>query len=75
MYRHDYSVDNQSPVTSSTRLYDANYYVMNSDFRVYICISNGTSGINTAGTASQDEPLFTDLEPSKSWRKRRWLQV
>jgi hypothetical protein len=66
MYRHDYSVDNQSPVTSSTRLYDANYYVMNSDYRVYICISNGTSGINTTGTASQDEPLFTDLEPSKA---------
>lgn len=64
IYRHDYSTTNLSPVTSSSRLYDANYYVMNSDYRVYICIDNGSSGINTTGNASQDEPLFTDLEPS-----------
>jgi hypothetical protein len=65
IYRHDYSISNPSPVTQSSRLYDANYYVMNSDFRVYICIDNGSSGINTVGNASQDEPTFTDLEPSK----------
>ena len=29
MYRHDYSISNLSPVTKSSRLYDANYYVMN----------------------------------------------
>jgi len=66
MYRHDYSVTNSSPVTASTRLYDSNYYVMNSDYRVYICVDNGSSGINTVGNSSQDEPLFTDLEPSKA---------
>jgi hypothetical protein len=66
MYRHDYSVINQSPITKSSRLYDANYYVMNSDYRVYICIDNGSSGINPTGNASQDEPTFTDLEPSKA---------
>ena len=65
MYRHDYSLSNPSPITQSSRLYDANYYVMNSDFRVYICIDNGSSGINTVGNASQDEPTFTDLEPLK----------
>ena len=66
MYRHDYSVNNPSPTTQSSRLYDANYYVMNSDYRVYICIDNGSSGISTTGNASQDEPTFTDLEPSKA---------
>jgi hypothetical protein len=66
MYRHDYSVVSQSPITKSSRLYDANYYVMNSNYSVYICIDNGSSGINTVGNPSQDEPLFTDLEPSKA---------
>ena len=66
MYRHDYSVNNPSPTTQSSRLYDANYYVMNSDYRVYICIDNGSSQINTVGNASQDEPTFTDLEPSRA---------
>ena len=66
MYRHDYSATNLSPVTQSTRLYDANYYVMNSEYKVYICIDNGSSGISTTGNASQDEPTFTDLEPSKA---------
>ena len=66
MYRHDYSLTNLSPTTKSSRLYDANYYVMNSEYKVYICIDNGSSGINTAGNASLDEPTFTDLEPSKA---------
>jgi hypothetical protein len=66
MYRHDYSLNNPSIVTASTRLYDANYYIINSDYRVYICIDNGSSGINTSGNASQDQPNFTDLEPSKA---------
>jgi hypothetical protein len=39
---------------------------MNSEYKVYICIDNGSSGINTAGNASLDEPTFTDLEPSKA---------
>ena len=66
MYRHDYSNDNKSPITGSSRLYDANYYVINSDFKVYVCIDNGSSGISTTGNASLDEPTFTDLEPSKA---------
>ena len=65
MYRHDYNVSNPSPQTNSNRLYDANYYVLNSDFRVYICIDNGSSATNTLGNFSQDEPTFVDLEPSR----------
>ena len=66
MYRHDYSILNPTPLTKAARLYDANYYVMNSDYRVYICIDNGSSGIGTVGNVSQDEPQFTDLEPSRA---------
>ena len=64
MYRHDYGVNNRSPKTESSRLYDADYYVINSEYKVYICIDNGSSGISTTGNASLDEPTFTDLEPS-----------
>jgi len=66
MYRNDYSILNPSPLTNSSRLYDTNYYVMNSDYRVYICIANGSSGTNLKGNVSQDEPTFTDLEPSRA---------
>jgi len=66
MYRHDYSVLNPSPNTKSANLYNSNYYVVNQDYRVYICIDNGSTGINSTGNASKDEPLFTDLEPSKA---------
>ena len=66
MYRDDYSVLNPAPLTNASRLYDANYYVLNSDFRVYICIENGSSGDNIKGNVSQDEPTFTDLEPSRA---------
>ncbi len=66
MYRHDYSITNLSPITRSARLYDTNYYVMNKNYDVYICVDNGATGISTTGNASQDEPLFTDLEPSRA---------
>ena len=39
---------------------------MNSDFRVYICIENGATPSNPAGNSSQDEPNFTDLEPTRA---------
>ena len=64
MYRHDYNIQNPTPNSNSSRLYDSNYYVINSDFRVYICIDNGSSGTSLKGGKSQDEPTFTDLEPS-----------
>jgi len=66
MYRDDYSIINPSPLTNSSRLYDTNYYIMNEDYRVYICIENGSSGDNTKGNVSQDQPTFTDLEPSRA---------
>ena len=63
MYRHDYSRSNTAVVSGSTSLYLATYFVMNSDFRVYICLQNGIDPDNTTGRPSLDEPTFTDLEP------------
>ena len=58
MYRHDYDSNNQAPVSKSYRLYDANYYVITSAFRVYICIDNGSSG-SSDPKASIIEPTHT----------------
>lgn len=64
MYRHDYSVYNTTPVSSSARLYDSSYYVMNSEYRVYICINNNSLPSNSnTGTVSTQEPLHTDQSP------------
>ena len=63
MYRHDYSRTNTAKISGSTTLYLSNYFVLNSDFRVYICLQNGTDPDNPNGRPSLDEPTFTDLEP------------
>lgn len=63
MYKNNYSRTNLSSQTSSTSLYDAKYYVVNSQYKVYICINNGQNPENPFGTQSLDEPTFTDLEP------------
>jgi hypothetical protein len=63
MYRHDYSRSNTAKVSGSTNLYSSFFYVLNSDYRVYICLQNGTNPENPNGKPSLDEPTFTDLEP------------
>ena len=64
MYRPDYSINKLSPQTNSSSLYKANFYVMNSDFRVYECIYNGASPSNSGGgVISLEEPTHTDLQP------------
>lgn len=64
MYRHDYSINNPSPQTSATHLYRSNFYVMNSDYRVYECIFNGADPTNSnKGIISLEEPTHTDLQP------------
>ncbi len=66
MYRHNITRDRLSQPTESTSLYSSNYYVINRDYRVYICLQNGTSPENPNGSPSLDEPLFTDLEPREA---------
>ena len=66
MYRNDIQAENPSKPSNAISLYDANYYVVNSDYRVYICLQNGTNPENPSGRASLDEPTFTDLEPREA---------
>ena len=76
MYRQDYTIGNVvtsknlAPVSKTGRLYEANYYVVNSVYNVYVCLDNGTYGAPDSATAkpgnSKDEPTFTDLEPSEA---------
>ena len=64
MYRHDYDINNTTPQTNSSNLYNSNFYVMNSDFRVYECIYNGANPTNSGkGIVSLEEPTHTDLQP------------
>jgi len=63
MYRHDISRTNTSKPSGATSLYSANYYVVNEDYKVYICLQNGTDPENPTGRPSLDQPTFTDLEP------------
>ena len=66
MYRNDVKAEKPSKPSGAINLYDANYYVLNSDYRVYICLQNGTNPENPSGRASLDEPRFTDLEPREA---------
>ena len=63
MYRHDYSTSNTAKVSGATNLYNSFYVVMNSDYRAYICLQNGTTPETPNGAPSLDEPTFVDLEP------------
>ena len=66
MYRHDISRNNISNVTGATSLYNSNYYIINKDYRVYICLENGTDPEHPSGKPSLIEPLFLDFEPRQS---------
>jgi len=63
MYRHDYSRTNVAKVSGATNLYSSFYFIMNSEYRVYVCLQNGTTPETPNGKPSLDEPTFTDLEP------------
>lgn len=63
MYRHDITRINLSKPSNKTSLYGSNFYVVNSDYRVYICLNNGVDPENPNGKPSLDEPKFIDLEP------------
>jgi len=73
MYRHDYALSDDPTKNNPTPnagggLYNTNYYVITSEFKVYICLDNGGfgTGNDAKGNGSKDEPTFTDLEPSSA---------
>lgn len=63
MYKHNYNIYNLTPSTNVASLYNANYYVINDNLRVYICLNNGANPENRRGRPSIDKPDFVDLEP------------
>ena len=60
MYKPDYSPA-KTTANGATRLYDSNFYVMNSDFNVYKCLYNGQSPTYPRGRPSLVEPTGTSL--------------
>ena len=59
MYRNNYSATNRTSQTSSSSLYGSNYYIVTSEFKVYLCINNGSSPTTPNGTTSKVEPTHT----------------
>ena len=58
MYKPDYA-PTKTTANGSSRLYDSNFYVMNSDFNVYKCLYNGQSPEYPRGRPSLVEPTGT----------------
>lgn len=58
MYRNNYTAVNPS-INGQTSLYDAQFYVINSNYQVYKCISNGQSPSFPNGRQSTAEPTGT----------------
>ena len=63
MYRGDISRTNIAKPSGATSLAASKYFIVNEDFKVYICLQNGTNPENVSGRPSLDQPTFTDLEP------------
>lgn len=55
MYKNDYTPDKLS-VNGQSKLYDSQFYVMNSNYQVYKCIYNGESPTYPNGRPSTVEP-------------------
>ena len=67
MWRNDIDRNNPSQPSGALDIYDSNYYVINSEFKVYICLFNNANPENSfRGGPSLDEPNFTDLEPREA---------
>ena len=58
MYKPDYA-PTKTTANGSSRLYDSNFYVMNSDFNVYKCLYNGQDPDYPRGRPSLVEPTGT----------------
>ena len=59
MYRNNYSSTNRTPQTATSGLYGSNFYVLTSEFKVYLCINNGSDPEHQEGNVSKFEPTHT----------------
>ena len=71
MYRHDYS-STKTASSGATKLYDADFYVVNSQYQVYKCIYNGTSPSDPNGKPSTVEPTGTSTSIITTSDGYRW---
>ena len=71
MYRHDYS-STKTASSGATKLYDADFYVVNSQYQVYKCIYNGTSPSDPNGIPSTVEPTGTSTSIITTSDGYRW---
>ena len=71
MYRHDYSAT-KTAASGATKLYDADFYVVNSSYQVYKCIFNGTSPSDPNGKPSTVEPTGTSTSIITTADGYRW---
>lgn len=71
MYRHDYS-PTRTAASGSTRLYESDFYVVNSTYQVYKCIYNGTSPSDPNGKPSTIEPTGTSTSIITTADGYRW---
>ena len=71
MYRHDYS-STKTASSGATKLYDADFYVVNSQYQVYKCIYNGTSPSDPNGKPSTVEATGTSTSIITTADGYRW---
>ena len=71
MYRHDYSAT-KTAASGATKLYDADFYVVNSSYQTYKCIFNGTSPSDPNGKPSTVEPTGTSTSIITTADGYRW---
>ena len=72
MYRNNYSIDNPTPQTNAKTLYESRFYVINSEYKVYICLNNGSNPEYPNGQKSLYEPNFVDTNPQIAGNDGYW---
>ena len=63
MYKHNYDINNPTSQSNSKTLYEGKYVVVNSEYKVYLCINNGSDPENEKGKKSLVEPNFVSTIP------------
>ena len=74
MYKNDYTPSKLS-VNGQSKLYDAQFYVITSAYRVYKCIFNGESPENQTAKVSTVEPTSTGTSIETTSDGYRWLYM
>ena len=66
MYKHNYDINNASPQLNAKTLYESKYIIVNSEYKVYLCVNNGADPENPNGKKSLAEPNFVSITPRQA---------